>query len=238
MSEKNIRLYLLLIFLIAFTSLYNHYNVEEVIIEEIENNSIKEDLIDHKKPVVKKEKIKEEIENNKKEDKKINNNKNNYSLNNKPIKEEVNNNNNNENKEYEVSNNKGHYEERQVLVSRAWIEQVLVKDAWDEYIVTTPAWDEQVEYCNVWGADYIMGYKCSTCGAEFMDGSEANNHLSAEKHLSYYNIQIQTSEEYCKEYAYMTVHHDEIGYTIHHDAEYIMVEHPAEYRTEKYWVDD
>ena len=58
MKEKNLRLYLILFFLIALTALYNHFNYEEKNKDEpvqVKENIKKEDLIENKKHKVKKE---------------------------------------------------------------------------------------------------------------------------------------------------------------------------------------
>ncbi len=138
--------------------------------------------------------------------------------------------------EQDLSETKGHWEYRDVMVCDAWDERVLVQDGYMEKVLVSEAWDEEVAYCAVFGSTMVEMEVCNTCGAQFQGG--INDHLSQTGHSGWHNEFVAVDDPYCQSYDSYLIHHDAVYQEVWHDPEYQFIHHEAEYRTEQYWVND
>ncbi len=130
----------------------------------------------------------------------------------------------------------GHWEYRDVLVSEAWDERITVRDGYYESVLIAEAWDEEVTYCAVFGSTMIEVEVCNSCGEQFQGG--INEHLSQTGHSGWHNEYVAIDEPHCQSCDSYIIHHDVIYQEIWHDPEYEVVHHYAIYRKEKYWMND
>ena len=129
---------------------------------------------------------------------------------------------------------KGHYEEHQVCVQKAYDEQVLVKKGKCTQILVHEAYDtEEMVYLDgaYYGTDQELINWCYICEHSYDD------HCHQEAHPSTTKL-IDVSEPYWHNVEYRTIHHDAVYETQCEPDEYTAIHHDAIYRTETVWVDD